>query len=67
VASPRRIVVLVRDRGPGPADPYVGLRPVPGAPTGGMGLWLAHQLCTYVDMVREPDGFTVRLVAGDAD
>jgi anti-sigma regulatory factor (Ser/Thr protein kinase) len=64
-ATPRRVVLVVRDQGPGPADPYVGLRPVPGAPVGGMGLWLAHQLCAYVDMAREPDGFTVRLVAGD--
>ena len=64
-AGPHRIVVVVRDAGPGPADPYVGLRPMPGVLTGGMGLWLTHQLCGYVDMVREPAGFTVRLVAGE--
>lgn len=59
--SPRRIVVAVTDTGPGPGDPYAGLVP-PGG--GGMGLWLAHQMCGYVTFRRGREGFTIRLVAG---
>ncbi|GHJ46987.1 anti-sigma regulatory factor [Catellatospora sp. TT07R-123] len=63
-AAPGRIIVTVADRGPGPADPTAGL--VPGAGPGGLGLWLAHQLCAYVSLRTGPDGFTIRLIAGDA-
>lgn len=62
-AAPGRIVVTVTDHGPGPADPLVGL--VPGVSPGGWGLWLAHQICSYVSLQREPDGFTVRLLGGE--
>ncbi|GAA1390494.1 anti-sigma factor RsbA family regulatory protein [Catellatospora chokoriensis] len=61
-AAPGRIVVTVTDHGPGPADPLVGL--VHGASPGGWGLWLAHQVCAYVSLQRDPDGFTVRLLGG---
>ncbi|GAA1655225.1 sensor histidine kinase [Catellatospora bangladeshensis] len=60
--GPGRLVVSVADAGPGPADPMAGL--VPGPRPGGMGLWLAHQLCTHVSLQRDPHGFTVRLAAG---
>ncbi|BCJ74764.1 anti-sigma regulatory factor [Catellatospora sp. IY07-71] len=60
--GPGRLVVSVADAGPGPADPMAGL--VPGPRPGGMGLWLAHQLCTHVSLERDPHGFTVRLAAG---
>ncbi|MDI1464139.1 sensor histidine kinase [Catellatospora sp. KI3] len=63
-AVPGRIVVTVTDRGPGPADPAAGLLPGPGP--GGLGLWLAHQLCAYVSLRRGPDGFTLALVAGES-
>ncbi|MER7273190.1 sensor histidine kinase [Dactylosporangium sp. NPDC000244] len=59
----RRILVQVSDAGPGPRDPLVGLRPVRSA-TGGLGLWIAHQTCAYVDLRQEHGRFTVRLVAG---
>lgn len=62
---PRRVVVTVTDAGTGPDDPYAGLLPQPGAPDGGLGLWIAHQVCSFVGLQREPDGFTIRLVAGD--
>lgn len=62
-AAPGRIVVTVTDHGPGPADPLVGL--VPGTSPGGWGLWLAHQVCSYVSLQREPGGFTVRLLGGE--
>jgi anti-sigma regulatory factor (Ser/Thr protein kinase) len=57
-------VVTVQDTGSGPADPFAGLLPAPDRATGGLGLWLAHQLCEHVAMVRDEDGFTVRLTAG---
>jgi anti-sigma regulatory factor (Ser/Thr protein kinase) len=62
--APRRMVVTVTDTGTGPADPYVGLLPQPGAPEGGLGLWITHQMCSFVGLHRHPNGFTIRLVAG---
>ena len=64
-AATGRMVVAVRDAGPGPTDPFAGLIPVHELQVGGRGLWLMHQLCTFVSLQREPDGFTVRLVAGE--
>lgn len=61
-AEPARIVVTVTDGGPGPDNPAAGLMPAGGP--GGLGLWLAHQMCAYVSLRRGPDGFTIRLVAG---
>jgi anti-sigma regulatory factor (Ser/Thr protein kinase) len=60
---PDRIVVTVTDQGPGPADPLVGLTPVPDQMLGGFGLWIAHQLCADVSLAADDDGFTVRLIA----
>ncbi|MEV4416682.1 sensor histidine kinase [Catellatospora sp. NPDC049609] len=60
--GPGRLVVTVTDTGAGPVDPMTGL--VPAAGPGGMGMWLAHQLCAYVSLQRAADGFTIRLVAG---
>ncbi|HLU99205.1 MAG TPA: anti-sigma factor RsbA family regulatory protein [Thermobifida alba] len=59
--GPDRIVVTVADRGTGPADPLVGL--VPAAPDArdGRGLWIVHQLCPDVDLVRAEGAFTVRM------
>lgn len=61
-AAPGRTVAAVTDRGPGPADPYTGLLPLPG--TSGVGLWLTHQMCSHVTLGRDDDGFTIHLVAG---
>jgi anti-sigma regulatory factor (Ser/Thr protein kinase) len=64
-AQDTRILVVVRDRGPGPADPLAGLLPQPrrnyeaGA---GMGLWIAGQLCSEVTLDLS-DGCAVRLSA----
>jgi len=65
-AVPDRLLVTVTDHGPGPEDPYVGLVPrrPPDACHGGLGMWIANQLCDQVTLVREPGRFTVRLVAG---
>lgn len=61
-AQPGHAVVTVTDRGRGPADPAAGL--MPGDGPGGLGLWLMHQLCAYVSLQRGPEGFTIRLIAG---
>ncbi|BBH69891.1 hypothetical protein ACTI_65760 [Actinoplanes sp. OR16] len=62
----QRVVVTVTDSGTGPSDPYAGLIPAAGRARGdgGLGLWISHQVCTYVGLQRDPDSFTVRLVAG---
>lgn len=57
-----RAVVIVHDRGRGPADPLAGL--VPGTGAGGRGLWIAHQLDLDVALHPDSDGFAVRLRAG---
>jgi anti-sigma regulatory factor (Ser/Thr protein kinase) len=64
-AELRRVVVAVSDGGPGPANPFVGLVPAHDAHegAGGLGLWLAHQMCSYVSLSRDLDGFTIRLIA----
>ncbi|WP_431877757.1 anti-sigma factor RsbA family regulatory protein [Amycolatopsis sacchari] len=60
-----RCVVTVADGGHGPEDPFAGLLPAAKAPHGGLGLWLAHQLCDHVTFGRGRDGeFVVRLTAG---
>jgi anti-sigma regulatory factor (Ser/Thr protein kinase) len=64
-AAADRLVVTVRDRGRGPADPLVGLMPVPERTRGGLGLWIAHQVCSDVGLVVDDEGFTVRLIARD--
>ncbi|MDI1466333.1 sensor histidine kinase [Catellatospora sp. KI3] len=63
-AAPRRLVVTVSDDGYGPQDPCVGLVPT-GADVGGLGLWLAYQVCSYVSQEREGGRFTLRLVVGE--
>ncbi|NIJ10990.1 anti-sigma regulatory factor (Ser/Thr protein kinase) [Saccharomonospora amisosensis] len=60
-----RMVATVSDRGDGPKDPFVGLVPARQNPAeGGLGLWIAHQVCEQVTMHRTETGFTARLVAG---
>lgn len=58
-----RVVVAIRDRGRGPADPFAGYLPRTDD-LGGLGLWTTHQACRRVTLSPTPDGFTVRLVAG---
>lgn len=60
--SQDRVVVTVTDSGPGPAHPFVGLAPATGElSVSGFGLWIAHTMCSRVDHILEPYGFTVRL------
>ncbi len=59
-----RVVCRVTDRGPGPQDPCAGYGPAHGddLSRGGMGLWLARQLCDHVHVARTAAGTSVRLV-----
>ena len=61
--SADRLVCTVTDAGPGPDDPFAGYGPAHGTDLsrGGMGVWLARQLCDHVDISPGPDGVTVRL------
>lgn len=58
-----RIVCSIDDHGPGPSDPFAGYGPAHGEDLsrGGMGLWLARQLCDHVDLSGDDDGARVRL------
>ncbi|MFI7577709.1 anti-sigma factor RsbA family regulatory protein [Micromonospora sp. NPDC049497] len=64
-AGDDRIVVSVSDAGPGPLDPYAGLLPVSDGSPGGLGLWITYQSCSHVSLHRGPDGFTLRMTAGN--
>ncbi|WP_433260796.1 anti-sigma factor RsbA family regulatory protein [Actinosynnema sp. CS-041913] len=66
-SDPGRLVVTVHDRGAGPDDPFAGLLPAPNRSLGGLGLWLAHQLCHHIALDRDDNGFTVRLTMGDPE
>jgi anti-sigma regulatory factor (Ser/Thr protein kinase) len=58
-----RIVCTIGDRGPGWDDPFAGYGPAHGddLSRGGMGLWLARQLCDHVDIRQDGEGVRVRL------
>ena len=49
--------------GPGFDDPFAGYGPAHGEDLsrGGMGLWLARQLCDHVDITHDDEGVRVRL------
>ena len=58
-----RVVCTIGDHGAGWDDPFAGYGPAHGEDLsqGGMGLWLARQLCDHVDITSGPDGARVRL------
>ena len=62
-ADEKRLVCTVTDRGSGMQDPFIGYGPAHGddLSLGGMGLWLARQLCDHVDITVADDGVRVRL------
>jgi anti-sigma regulatory factor (Ser/Thr protein kinase) len=62
-ADAGQVVCSITDRGRGLDDPFAGYGPAHGddLSRGGMGLWLARQLCDHVDVSREDPGVTVRL------
>jgi anti-sigma regulatory factor (Ser/Thr protein kinase) len=61
--APDRIVCTIADRGAGWDDPFAGYGPAHGEDLsrGGMGLWLARQLCDHVDITTDAEGTRVRL------
>jgi anti-sigma regulatory factor (Ser/Thr protein kinase) len=61
--SDDRIVCTIADQGPGWDDPFAGYGPAHGddLSRGGMGLWLARQLCDHVDITQDAAGTAVRL------
>jgi anti-sigma regulatory factor (Ser/Thr protein kinase) len=61
--SPDRTVCTISDSGPGWDDPFAGYGPAHGDDLshGGMGLWLARQLCDHVDIREDDEGTSVRL------
>ena len=61
---PGRLVATVSDRGPGPRDPCVGMQPTKDTTSGGLGLWMAHQMCGHLTLGYDDDGFTVRIITG---
>jgi len=62
-ADSHRLVCTVTDHGSGLQDPFIGYGPAHGEDLslGGMGLWLARQLCDHVDITVTGDGVRVRL------
>jgi anti-sigma regulatory factor (Ser/Thr protein kinase) len=62
-ASEDRLVCTITDRGAGFEDPFIGYGPAHGTDLslGGMGLWLARQLCDHVDITPDGEGVHVRL------
>jgi anti-sigma regulatory factor (Ser/Thr protein kinase) len=61
--GPDRVVCVIEDGGPGWDDPFAGYGPAHGddLSLGGMGLWLARQLCDHVDIEHDEAGMRVRL------
>jgi anti-sigma regulatory factor (Ser/Thr protein kinase) len=61
--APGALVCTISDTGTGWDDPFAGYGPAHGEDLshGGMGLWLARQLCDHVAIRREPTGASVRL------
>jgi anti-sigma regulatory factor (Ser/Thr protein kinase) len=62
-ADGRRLVCEITDSGTSFDDPFAGFLPArgPDLGRGGMGLWLARKLFDHVDLIRRPQGLTVRL------
>jgi anti-sigma regulatory factor (Ser/Thr protein kinase) len=61
--APGSLVCTITDSGRGWDDPFAGYGPAHGEDLsgGGMGLWLARQLCDHVAIRRTPEGTSVRL------
>ena len=62
-ADKQRMVCEITDSGTSFDDQFAGFVPAhgPDLGRGGMGLWLARKLFDHVDLIRRPEGFTVRL------
>jgi anti-sigma regulatory factor (Ser/Thr protein kinase) len=62
--APGALVCTIGDAGAGPTDPFAGYGPAHGEDlsAGGMGLWLARQLCDHVALRADEHGSSVRLI-----
>ncbi|GAA4945153.1 anti-sigma factor RsbA family regulatory protein [Actinoplanes utahensis] len=60
-----RVLAAISDEGPGPQNPFAGLLPPRDVTRGGLGLWLTHLFSDHAVLDRRPDGFTIRLTAGN--
>ena len=63
--GPRSVAVTVRDAGPGPDDPCVGLLPGTAERSDALGLHLAHQTVAELTLEATAAGFAVHLVGRD--
>ncbi|WP_233498380.1 sensor histidine kinase [Blastococcus sp. TF02A-26] len=63
--SSGKLVCRITDHGSGIDDPFAGYGPAHGddLSRGGMGLWLARQLCDHVDVSHDGGRTSVRLIA----
>jgi anti-sigma regulatory factor (Ser/Thr protein kinase) len=62
--GPSETLCEVVDGGSGFDDPFAGYEAARRA-AGGMGLWLARQMCDHLALAATPSGFTVRLSIGE--
>lgn len=56
---PDQLVCEIRDAGGAPVSPLAGYVPPREAALGGLGLWIARQLATWLVIEPDPSGGTV--------
>lgn len=61
---PGRVLIHIHDSGNGPTDHLAGLIPTTRTKSGGLGLWVTHQLDLDINLIHSSGGFTVRLRGG---
>jgi hypothetical protein len=59
--QPGAVVCDFRQPGASIGDPFLGLRPAELVPGDGDGLWLANQICDWLDIRSGPDGCEIQL------
>ena len=59
--QPGAIVCDFRQPGASISDPFLGMRPAELAPGDGDGLWLANQICDWMDIRSDAAGSTIQL------
>jgi hypothetical protein len=59
--QPGAVVCDFRQPGASISDPFLGLRPAELVPGHGDGLWLANQICDWMDIRSDPEGCSIQL------
>ena len=59
--QPGAVVCDFRQPGASISDPFLGLRPAELVPGDGDGLWLANQICDWMDIRSDAEGCTIQL------